>query len=126
MPKSLTASDRSALIRLASGLPKGSEERKAILAGLKGQMFEQYQRDWDLASALERPAEKSFPGQVWSIDTDVRGMGHDTAQRKWKQSRHILKISVKSPEASSFLQGLAAEHRLKVEPTFNGFALSSK
>lgn len=29
-----TASDRSALIRLASSLPKGSEERKAILASL--------------------------------------------------------------------------------------------
>ena len=29
--KTLTASDRSALIRLASSLPKGSEERKAIL-----------------------------------------------------------------------------------------------
>jgi hypothetical protein len=34
MPRTLTASDRSALIRLASTLPKGSEERKAILSGL--------------------------------------------------------------------------------------------
>ena len=34
MPRSLTASDRSALIRLASTLPVGSEERKAILNGL--------------------------------------------------------------------------------------------
>jgi hypothetical protein len=34
MPRTLTASDRSALIRLASTLPVGSEERKAILAGL--------------------------------------------------------------------------------------------
>ena len=33
--KTLTASDRSALIRLASSLPKGSEERRAILEGLK-------------------------------------------------------------------------------------------
>lgn len=33
--RSLTASDRSALIRLASTLPKGSPERRAILAGLK-------------------------------------------------------------------------------------------
>ena len=33
--KTLTAADRSALLRLASELPKGSEERKAILAGLK-------------------------------------------------------------------------------------------
>jgi hypothetical protein len=35
MAKTITASDRKALIRLASTLPVGSEERKAILAGLK-------------------------------------------------------------------------------------------
>ena len=35
MPRSLTASDRTSLIRLASSLPAGSAERKAILAGLK-------------------------------------------------------------------------------------------
>ena len=34
MAKTLTATDRSALIRLASTMEKGSEERKAILAGL--------------------------------------------------------------------------------------------
>ena len=34
MSRNLTASDRSSLIRLASGLPVGSSERKAILAGL--------------------------------------------------------------------------------------------
>ena len=34
MSRTLTASDRSRLIRLASTLPKGSEERKAILSGL--------------------------------------------------------------------------------------------
>ena len=33
--KTITASDRSALIRLASSLPKGNPERRAILAGLK-------------------------------------------------------------------------------------------
>lgn len=33
--RNLTASDRSALIRLASSLPAGSPERKAILAGLE-------------------------------------------------------------------------------------------
>lgn len=32
--KNITASNRSALIRLAASLPKGSEERRAILAGL--------------------------------------------------------------------------------------------
>jgi hypothetical protein len=30
----LTASDRKAMIRLASALPKGSDERRAVLAGL--------------------------------------------------------------------------------------------
>jgi len=34
MSKTLTASNRKTLIRFASTLPKGSEERKAILAGL--------------------------------------------------------------------------------------------
>jgi hypothetical protein len=36
MSRPLTASDRSALIRLASTLPVGSSERRAILAGLGG------------------------------------------------------------------------------------------
>ena len=35
MPRFITASDRSALIRLASSMERGSEERRAILAGLK-------------------------------------------------------------------------------------------
>jgi len=34
MSRTLTAQDRSSLIRLASSLPSGSPERKAILAGL--------------------------------------------------------------------------------------------
>lgn len=34
MNRTLTAADRSALIRLASTLPEGSVERRAILAGL--------------------------------------------------------------------------------------------
>jgi len=35
MSKTLTASDRKSLIRLASSLPAGSPERRAILAGLQ-------------------------------------------------------------------------------------------
>ena len=34
MARNLTASDRKTLIKLASTLPKGSPERKAVLAGL--------------------------------------------------------------------------------------------
>ena len=33
--KTLTAADQTSLVRLASSLPKGSDERRAILAGLK-------------------------------------------------------------------------------------------
>jgi hypothetical protein len=33
--KSITASDRKSLIRLAASLPKGDENRRAILAGLR-------------------------------------------------------------------------------------------
>jgi len=35
MPRTLTAADRSALIRLASTLPVGTPERKALLTGLR-------------------------------------------------------------------------------------------
>lgn len=37
MARTLTAADRKSLIRLASTLPKGSSERRAILSGLKKQ-----------------------------------------------------------------------------------------
>lgn len=37
--KNLTASDRSALIKLASSLPQGDETRKAILSGLKSAAY---------------------------------------------------------------------------------------
>jgi hypothetical protein len=37
MSRTLTAADRSALIRLANTMPAGSEERRAILAGLQKQ-----------------------------------------------------------------------------------------
>ena len=46
MPRTLTASDRSALIRLASSLPVGSVERKAILSGLSKQAKMVLHRAW--------------------------------------------------------------------------------
>ena len=42
MSRRLTASDRSALIRLASTMEKGSPERKAILSGLSKQARKPY------------------------------------------------------------------------------------
>lgn len=46
MTRKLTASDRRSLIRLASTLPKGSEERRAILSHLKkGMDFKRIDRE---------------------------------------------------------------------------------
>ncbi len=61
MARTLTAADRSALIRLASTMPAGSDERKAILAGLKGAS-----RNWrNLEQRLSRAFgwEASQPGE---------------------------------------------------------------
>jgi hypothetical protein len=43
MSRTLTAQDRASLIKLASSLPSGSPERKAILAGLKNGVRESTQ-----------------------------------------------------------------------------------
>lgn len=61
MPRTLTAQDRASLVRLASSLPVGSAERKAILAGLKTSTtdFESY--DWqgfDSVDYNEYPPER--------------------------------------------------------------------
>jgi hypothetical protein len=53
MPKRLTASDRSSLIKLASNLQKGSEERKAILSGLKKTSAYDQDRAWTEGSGLK-------------------------------------------------------------------------
>jgi len=55
MSKALTASDRKTLIRLASSMEKGSEERKAILAGLEKTTVSKSVRDWErlLAQLIE-------------------------------------------------------------------------
>jgi hypothetical protein len=53
----LTASDRKALIRLASELPKGSDERKAILSGLNGS--EVRVASWDTTQEARKEMSKS-------------------------------------------------------------------
>ena len=60
MSRTLTASDRSRLIRLASTMEKGSEERKAILSGLE-------------KTAYSGPASaKEFKLSGSQIEKDVR------------------------------------------------------
>ena len=129
MSRTLTASDRKNLIRLAAEMPKGSPERRAILAGLKkaklGKLWEKYEADWDLASALERDALSRFPGKVRTLDTIVRGQGQDDAQRRWKRDRQILAITVNTPEAEAYVREMAKKHRREAQKTFSGWALVS-
>lgn len=60
----LTASDRSSLLKLASSLPVGDEDRRAILSGLK-------------TAAKMSPAEVEL--EPWSDD----GGGYGNYIRKW-------------------------------------------
>ena len=73
MPRTLTASDRRSLIRLASTLPVGSPERKAILNGLKAAS-----RNWrNLEQRLSRAYgwEASQPGEytIFLSEPDAEG-----------------------------------------------------
>jgi len=62
----ISASDRSALIKLASELPVGSEERRAILAGLSKV------GDLDL-NELKQELQKKFRSEISSVQNGPRG-----------------------------------------------------
>ena len=60
MSRTLTASDRRRLIRLASSMEKGSEERRAILAGLS-KSSDLRESDWeDFKDHFERGREDEW------------------------------------------------------------------
>jgi hypothetical protein len=65
MAKTLTATDRKSLIRLASTLPVGSEERRAILAGLR------------------KTAVEALPDNVFY---EVKDLARDEAAALWGHS----------------------------------------
>jgi len=69
--KSLTASDRKNLIRLAASLPKGDGTRRAILSVLQGVR---------VASASERDLDKSKP----IVISGLKGMKSKPATKKFK------------------------------------------
>jgi len=80
MPRTLTSSDRKSLIRLASALPKGSVERRSILAGLKKKSF-------NVRDEEKRPYEKD--GVVYLESTHTYGSEEEAkkaaaAQKKGK------------------------------------------
>jgi hypothetical protein len=65
--KSLTASDRAALLRLASSLPKGSEERRTILASLR----EAGHQKTYLPDAGKRAAGRVDPQKLKALQEEV-------------------------------------------------------
>jgi hypothetical protein len=65
----LTASDRSALIKLASSLPAGSPERKAILAGLRGSSNKTASNPSDREERVERISQAEvFLGRLQTLE----------------------------------------------------------
>jgi hypothetical protein len=78
MSKSLTAADRSALIRFASILPKGSAERRAILLGMSKVSFAAELSEADQMKILEQVASHFERRYGLSTDIEEEGVGLDS------------------------------------------------
>lgn len=76
--KTLTASDRTALIKLASTLPQGSEERRAILSGLKSAVFLPSISDADQVKILEQVGNHFERRYGLDFEIDEEGAGLDS------------------------------------------------
>ena len=90
MSRRLTASDRSALIRLASVLPVGSGERRAILESITSRSRRASSFDRNLVDAAVELVDKDWgpiefgnlPFKVW---TEIHNYGgHGWNERKWE------------------------------------------
>ena len=89
MSRTLTAADRSALIRLASTMPKGSDERRAILKGLdkfaRSFRTPEDKMEWVEEALLQRGFRSSrrYPGPIvdrdGSVSLRMEGEGDPTA-----------------------------------------------
>ena len=63
MAKTITAADRSALIRLASTMEKGSQERRAILAGVRqASLRELMIEEWRWSAPYPKVEVKTWEG----------------------------------------------------------------
>lgn len=83
----ITASDRSSLIRLASELPAGSQERRAILSGLS-----------KVAAKAEEPFQKVEGAPYRGAMDKIRGV---TTMRQLKVLSALLdKVFEKKPSAA--------------------------
>ena len=79
--RTLTAADRSALIKLASTMPAGSPERKAILAGLEKASASDPKLDFPSVSDPDRKAATE------SLYKKVQGF-----ERKHGKSKEVSKV----------------------------------
>jgi hypothetical protein len=104
MPKALTSSDRSALIRLASTMVVGSPERKAILAGMAksakapvpevGHWVRTHYHGralgnpWEIWKKVTEVLEESSAQMVLAVNNDVnvrisRGDSYQVSDKSW-------------------------------------------
>ena len=107
--KTITASDRKSLIRLAATLPKGSPERRVVLAGLSKSAYggrgpvwtEALERRWNDLHDIERELEDV------AREYDVAGSYHSGKGRKDAlKIRDLVQATVKTLEAISMSGGL--------------------
>ena len=117
MSKTLTASDRTALIRLASALPAGSDERRAILSKMAGRdphedaraMIDNWQDGLDPLFSAVRDLESALKDAKKVVDTlDRRGAGGTLA------APHYIKAAIRPLQAIEDLAGRAAKTIEKV------------
>ena len=73
MAKTLTASDRKSLIRLASTMEKGSPERRAILAGVRQASLRELQiMEWKWSAPYPKVEVKTWEGETHYLDIPKR------------------------------------------------------
>lgn len=89
----LSSSDRSTLVRLASSLPKGSEERRAILAGLRALPKKLLPWKYDRFFHVSSYTRKSVDGLIsamfgWS-EVDKEGYANNPEFYSWSVSQSL-------------------------------------
>jgi len=100
MPRTLTATDRKALIRLASELEKGDEQRRAILAGLSdGELFDKR----EVKTATMYSPDESFYDSVLDAANEAHWKAQSIDGPKGRAAKKLytdmLKALVKKEKA---------------------------
>jgi len=117
MPRSLTAADRTALIKFATSLPKGDEGRRAILAGLA----KTAKRDWD--NTGKGKLDKSHPFSLMRLGTDfsedetvVEYAAQELMKRKSSSVAAVAKYTAKrlSGGVNAFIGG--GHQEVEIDP----------